>query len=134
MGYSACGKVGNAVKIADFFGIPVSLTHDGERKFKTACSGCISLCLGLGLFVGFWISFLNVYGNPQYLATPPTYNFDHASSYLQTALGNTLALKIENDDWGVSPAEARVVFYGLDTDKGEYGPINSVYCSDLYAE
>ena len=66
---------------------------------------------------------MNVYGNPQYLATPPAYNFDHASSNLQTALGNTLALKIENDVWGVSPAEARVVFYGLDTDKGEYGPI-----------
>ena len=54
--------------------------------------------------------------------------------FLQPALGNTLALNIEDNKFGVSPAEARVVFYGFDIDKGEYGPINSVYCSDFYAE
>ena len=86
----------------DLFGMPVQLTHQGQRTYKTGLGGCVSLILILALVAMAITQFNQVYYYPEFKALPPDYDFSQREvtlSYEQSTIALGVVIKDSNSNF-----------------------------------
>ena len=122
-------KVGDSIRGLDIYGVPVQLTYKGQTNFNTVFGGLVSILVALVLAIFFVETLYEEYSWPQFQTLPVTFDVRDKKTYLNPALGNTIAVGHDSD-----LADLRVNFFAKPDDVQPYQYLEGVYCTDLYAE
>ena len=125
---SFCLRAKRTIKNQDLFGVPVQLTYQGDKSFKTACGGCLSILFVLSFTVGFILQFRELYVNPQWVSSPET--FDYSSTRMTLSPNeSTFAVSFYNVVPPTSNNTLRVKY--TDSTGASVAPM---FCTDVYSE
>ena len=120
----------NFVRKLDLFAVRVQLSYKGQRFFRTAFGGCISLLLVLSFI------FVVAFELNRSLMSPVLYSsigFNYKSldeQFLVPTKSSTVAVQISNAGEAQEEISKQLRVYF----KGSGVGVSAVYCKDFYAE